>query len=103
MRLQTRIDMRVALALVLLVAAFPAHAEGDVSAPTEVDSGDPWCWRSCWRPPNTFETVSFGLTEALTTLTFGSEWDDVTTFAMLMLVLLLRPRGLLGERVADKV
>jgi branched-subunit amino acid ABC-type transport system permease component len=27
----------------------------------------------------------------------------VTTFAVLMLVLLLRPRGLLGERVADKV
>ncbi len=44
-----------------------------------------------------------GLTEALTTLQFGSEWDDVTTFGMLMLVLLLRPRGLLGERVADKV
>ena len=44
-----------------------------------------------------------GLSEALTTLVFGSEWDDVTTFAMLMLVLLLRPRGLLGERVADKV
>jgi len=44
-----------------------------------------------------------GLTEALTTLQFGSEWDDVTTFAVLMLVLLLRPRGLLGERVADKV
>jgi len=44
-----------------------------------------------------------GLTEALTTLEFGSEWNDVTTFAVLMLVLLLRPRGLLGERVADKV
>jgi branched-chain amino acid transport system permease protein len=44
-----------------------------------------------------------GLTEALTTLSFGSEWNDVTTFGMLMLVLLLRPRGLLGERVADKV
>jgi branched-chain amino acid transport system permease protein len=44
-----------------------------------------------------------GLTEALTTLSFGSEWNDVTTFAVLMLVLLLRPRGLLGERVADKV
>jgi branched-chain amino acid transport system permease protein len=44
-----------------------------------------------------------GLTEALTTLWVGSEWNDVTTFAMLMLVLLLRPRGLLGERVADKV
>jgi len=44
-----------------------------------------------------------GLTEALTTLQFGSEWNDVTTFGVLMLVLLLRPRGLLGERVADKV
>lgn len=44
-----------------------------------------------------------GVTEALTTLQFGSEWNDVTTFAVLMLVLLLRPRGLLGERVADKV
>jgi branched-chain amino acid transport system permease protein len=44
-----------------------------------------------------------GLTEALTTYKFGSQWDDVSTFAMLMLVLLLRPRGLLGERVADKV
>ena len=44
-----------------------------------------------------------GLTEALTTYGLGSEWDDVSTFGMLMLVLLLRPRGLLGERVADKV
>ena len=44
-----------------------------------------------------------GLTEEFTTMKFGSEWDDVTTFAVLMLVLLLRPRGLLGERVADKV
>jgi branched-chain amino acid transport system permease protein len=44
-----------------------------------------------------------GLTEALTTLWVGSEWNDVTIFAMLMLVLLFRPRGLLGERVADKV
>jgi branched-chain amino acid transport system permease protein len=44
-----------------------------------------------------------GLTEALTTWGFGSQWNDVTTFVLLMLVLLLRPRGLLGERVADKV
>jgi branched-chain amino acid transport system permease protein len=44
-----------------------------------------------------------GLTEALTTFFWGSEWSNVTTFAILMLVLLLRPRGLLGERVADKV
>jgi len=44
-----------------------------------------------------------GLTDALTTLEFGSQWSDVTTFGVLMLVLLVRPRGLLGERVADKV
>ena len=44
-----------------------------------------------------------GLTEALTTLEFGSQWNDPATFTVLMLVLLLRPRGLLGERVADKV
>jgi branched-chain amino acid transport system permease protein len=44
-----------------------------------------------------------GVTEALTTLEFGSQWNDPATFAVLMLVLLLRPRGLLGERVADKV
>ncbi len=47
--------------------------------------------------------VIIGLTEAVTTLEFGSQWDDVTTFGVLMAVLLLRPRGLLGERVADKV
>ena len=44
-----------------------------------------------------------GLTDALTTLQFGSEWSDVTTFGVLMVVLMVRPRGLLGERVADKV
>ncbi len=44
-----------------------------------------------------------GLTEALTTWKFGSQWDDPAIFIVLMLVLLLRPRGLLGERVADKV
>jgi branched-chain amino acid transport system permease protein len=44
-----------------------------------------------------------GLTEALTTLYLGSQWNDPAIFGVLMLVLLLRPRGLLGERVADKV
>jgi len=44
-----------------------------------------------------------GVTEALTTLIVGSEWSNGTTFAVLMIVLLVRPRGLLGERVVDKV
>jgi branched-chain amino acid transport system permease protein len=32
----------------------------------------------------------------------GSAWKDVGTFVVLILVLLLRPQGLLGEKVADR-
>jgi branched-chain amino acid transport system permease protein len=44
-----------------------------------------------------------GLTEDVTSYTIASEWKQSTAFAILILVLWLRPRGLLGERVADKV
>jgi branched-chain amino acid transport system permease protein len=45
-----------------------------------------------------------GLTEDITSNSdLGSDWKHCTTFAILMAVLILRPRGLLGERVADKV
>ena len=44
-----------------------------------------------------------GLVEDLTSYTIKSEWKQTTAFAILILVLWLRPRGLLGERVADKV
>ncbi len=33
---------------------------------------------------------------------FGSGWKDVWAFVLLILVLLLRPQGLFGERVADR-
>ncbi len=33
----------------------------------------------------------------------GSEWKDIFSFAVLILVLLVRPEGLLGERVSEKV
>jgi branched-chain amino acid transport system permease protein len=34
---------------------------------------------------------------------FGSQsWADVWAFVLLILVLLFRPQGLLGERVADR-
>jgi branched-chain amino acid transport system permease protein len=32
----------------------------------------------------------------------GSAWKDVGAFVVLILVLLLRPQGLLGEKVADR-
>lgn len=44
-----------------------------------------------------------GMTEDVTSYTIKSEWKQTTAFAILILVLWLRPRGLLGERVADKV
>ena len=44
-----------------------------------------------------------GLAEDLTTYEIGSDWKNATAFGILILVLWLRPRGLLGERVADKV
>lgn len=39
-----------------------------------------------------------GLLRKLTAYRFGSEWEEAVTFALLLVVLLARPRGLLGQR-----
>lgn len=44
-----------------------------------------------------------GMAEDVTSFCIATEWKQTTAFAILVLVLWLRPRGLLGERVADKV
>jgi len=44
-----------------------------------------------------------GMAEDLTSISAGSDWKNLTIFCILMAVLIFRPRGLLGERVADKV
>jgi branched-chain amino acid transport system permease protein len=44
-----------------------------------------------------------GVIEALAAGWGASEWKDVIAFGVLVAVLLVRPAGLLGERVADKV
>jgi branched-chain amino acid transport system permease protein len=56
--------------------------------------------------------IVLGLAEALTTAYIqnvpgmeqlgGGAWDNVWAFVLLILILLLRPQGLLGERVADR-
>ena len=48
--------------------------------------------------------VVLGLVETLTThyVPHGSAWKDVWAFVVLIVVLLIRPQGLLGERVADR-
>ena len=43
-----------------------------------------------------------GLLEGLSAGYFSTQWKNVVAFLVLVLVLLFRPRGLLGERVADR-
>ena len=38
-----------------------------------------------------------GLVEAYSVPCFGSQWTNVTAFVVLVLVLLFRPTGILGE------
>jgi branched-chain amino acid transport system permease protein len=44
-----------------------------------------------------------GMTEDVTCFYVDAQWRNCVTFIILMVVLILRPRGILGERVADKV
>jgi len=44
-----------------------------------------------------------GLVEDVTAYKLGPDWKDISAFCALMIILIFRPRGLLGERVAEKV
>lgn len=46
--------------------------------------------------------LALGVAEALATLVVGGAWKDVFAFALLILVLVFRPQGLLGARVVDR-
>jgi len=48
------------------------------------------------------EALGAGYIGDLTNNWFGSNYQDVFAFIVLILVLLLRPSGLLGERVGDR-
>ena len=43
-----------------------------------------------------------GLVQALTTQFISAEWNDVVVFSVLVLVLVFRPTGLLGEALPDR-
>jgi branched-chain amino acid transport system permease protein len=47
--------------------------------------------------------VLLGLAEALGIQLFGAEYKEVYAFLVLLTVLVVRPKGILGERVAEKV
>ncbi|HEY8488854.1 MAG TPA: branched-chain amino acid ABC transporter permease, partial [Thermaerobacter sp.] len=44
-----------------------------------------------------------GLAETLAAGYVAGEWKDAVAFFILILILLVRPTGLLGERVAEKI
>jgi branched-chain amino acid transport system permease protein len=48
------------------------------------------------------ESLGAGYIGQLTGGVFGSQYQDIFAFVVLILVLTLRPQGLLGERVADR-
>jgi branched-chain amino acid transport system permease protein len=48
------------------------------------------------------EALGSGYIGTLTGGVFGSQYSDIFAFAVLILVLTVRPQGLLGERVADR-
>jgi len=48
------------------------------------------------------EALGAGYIGELTGGVFGSNYQDIFAFLVLILVLVLRPTGLLGERVSDR-
>ena len=44
-----------------------------------------------------------GVSEAVAVTVFPSAYKDVVAFIILIAVLLIRPQGLLGERIREKV
>jgi branched-chain amino acid transport system permease protein len=44
-----------------------------------------------------------GIIESFATWKLGGQWSNVAVFAILILVLVFRPSGLLGEQVPEKV
>jgi branched-chain amino acid transport system permease protein len=47
--------------------------------------------------------IILGLLESLATTFFPSAYKDVVAFAILIIVLIFRPWGLMGEKVPEKV
>jgi branched-chain amino acid transport system permease protein len=47
--------------------------------------------------------LTLGLLEAFGTAFFGGEWKDVFAFVFLILFLTLRPTGILGDRVVERM
>ncbi len=67
-----------------------------------------WHWQSSGRNARRLlllgliESLGAGYIGELTGSVFGSNYQDIFAFLVLILVLVLRPMGLLGEKISDR-
>lgn len=47
--------------------------------------------------------ITLGLLETFGVVTFGGQWKDAFSFAILIAVLIFKPTGLLGEKIAERM
>jgi branched-chain amino acid transport system permease protein len=47
--------------------------------------------------------IILGIVESMGAVYLGSQWKDVIAYGILVLILIVRPTGILGERVAEKL
>ncbi len=110
------IDVNVTIALTFLIGSALAGAAGFVSG---VYYGSTWFFNGFSAGLKAFTAAVLGgignlagamlggfvigLVEALTTQFISDQWSNVVVFSVLVLVLIFRPSGLLGEALPNKV
>jgi branched-chain amino acid transport system permease protein len=110
------IDINTTIALTFLIGSALAGAAGFVSG---VYYGSTWFFNGFSAGLKAFTAAVLGgignlagamlggfligLIEALTTQFIGDQWSNVMVFSILVLVLIFRPSGLLGESLPNKV
>jgi branched-chain amino acid transport system permease protein len=110
------IDINTTIALTFLIGSALAGAAGFVSG---VYYGSTWFFNGFSAGLKAFTAAVLGgignlagamlggfligLTEALTTQFISDQWSNVVVFSVLVLVLIFRPSGLLGESLPAKV
>jgi branched-chain amino acid transport system permease protein len=110
------IDINTTIALTFLIGSALAGAAGFVSG---VYYGSTWFFNGFAAGLKAFTAAVLGgignlagamlggfligLIEALTTQFISDEWSNVVVFSVLVLVLIFRPAGLLGESLPNKV
>jgi len=110
------IDINLTIALTFLIGSALAGAAGFVSG---VSYGSTWFFHGFRAGLKAFTAAVLGgigniagamlggfiigIVEAFSTWLVGGQWSNVAVFAILIVVLVFKPSGLLGQAVTDKV